>query len=41
MKQYGLENRYIDVVVGDSSLPLWKKELKLDAIITDRKEFLL
>lgn len=33
--QYGLENRYIDVIVADSSLPLWSKEFQLDAIITD------
>lgn len=37
LKQYNLESHYIDVVVGDSSLPLWKPGLKLDAIITDRK----
>lgn len=37
LKQYGTENRYIDVVVGDSSLPLWHEQLKLDSIVTDRK----
>ncbi|XP_034250406.1 tRNA (guanine(10)-N2)-methyltransferase homolog isoform X2 [Thrips palmi] len=35
LRQYGLENQYIDVVVADSSLPLWVKEFELDAIITD------
>lgn len=39
MKQYGLESHYLDVLVGDSSLPIWRPELTLDAIITDR-EFL-
>ncbi|KAE8744251.1 hypothetical protein FOCC_FOCC009171 [Frankliniella occidentalis] len=33
--QYGLQNQYIDVVVADSSLPLWVKNFELDAIITD------
>lgn len=33
--QYGLENRYIDVIVADSSLPLWVHGFELDAIITD------
>lgn len=37
MKQYGLESHYIDVLVGDSSLPLWKSEFQLDAVITDRR----
>ncbi|KAK7603244.1 hypothetical protein V9T40_003243 [Parthenolecanium corni] len=35
MKQYGLESHYLDVLVGDSSLPIWRPELRLDAIITD------
>lgn len=37
LKQYGTEDRYIDVVIGDSSLPLWYEQLKLDGIVTDRK----
>ncbi|KAL0275169.1 UNVERIFIED_CONTAM: hypothetical protein PYX00_003114 [Menopon gallinae] len=35
MKQYGIESQYIDVVIGDSSLPLWHSQLELDSIITD------
>lgn len=37
MKQYGLTSQYVDVVVADSSLPLWRDSLQFDAIITDRK----
>lgn len=33
--QYNLQHRYLDVVVTDSSMPLWKPGFKLDAIITD------
>lgn len=35
MKQYGLESHYLDVVVADTSLPLWRCHSLLDAIITD------
>lgn len=35
MKQYGIDSRYLDVVVSDFSRPLWKEGLKFDAIITD------
>ena len=35
-RQYNIEDRYLDVVVGDSSLPLWRSApLKFDAILTD------
>lgn len=37
LTQYGLRSKYLDVVVGDSSLPLWRSEWKFDAIITDRE----
>lgn len=37
LTQYGLEHRYLDIIVGDSSLPLWREGFKLDAIITDRE----
>lgn len=36
MKQYGLEHRYLDLVVTDFSLPMWKEGWEFDAIITDR-----
>lgn len=35
MRQYGVEDRYLDVVVSDFSLPMWREGLKFDAIITD------
>ncbi|VVD00129.1 unnamed protein product [Leptidea sinapis] len=35
MKQYGIESHYLDVLVSDFSLPLWRNDLKFDAIITD------
>jgi len=34
-EQYGVQSRYLDVLVGDASLPLWRDDLKFDAIITD------
>ncbi|KAG8331278.1 tRNA methyltransferase 11 [Homalodisca vitripennis] len=33
--QYQLTSHYIDVVVADASLPLWRDRLTVDAIITD------
>ncbi|XP_043272305.1 tRNA (guanine(10)-N2)-methyltransferase homolog isoform X2 [Venturia canescens] len=35
MKQYGKESYYLDVVVSDFSRPLWKSDMRVDAIITD------
>lgn len=37
MKQYGMADKYIDVLVADSSLPIWRSDMLLDAVITDRK----
>jgi len=37
MLQYGTGSQYLDVVVADASLPLWRSSFKLDCIITDRK----
>jgi len=37
MYQYGMSSYYIDVVVADFSYPLWRSNLRIDAIITDRK----
>lgn len=35
-RQYNMEDRYLDVIVADSSLPLWRENsVKFDAIITD------
>ncbi|KAL0881365.1 hypothetical protein ABMA27_001242 [Loxostege sticticalis] len=35
MKQYGTSSRYLDVLVSDFSLPMWREDLKFDSIITD------
>ncbi|XP_075211721.1 tRNA (guanine(10)-N(2))-methyltransferase TRMT11 isoform X2 [Lycorma delicatula] len=35
LKQYKLRDRYLDVVIADSSLPFWRSDLVLDSIITD------
>lgn len=37
MCQYGLSSCYLDVVVADFSYPLWRADLRIDAIITDRE----
>ncbi|XP_076177877.1 tRNA (guanine(10)-N(2))-methyltransferase TRMT11 isoform X2 [Ptiloglossa arizonensis] len=35
MNQYGKSSYYIDVVVSDFSVPLWRSDMYIDAIITD------
>ncbi|XP_029161364.1 tRNA (guanine(10)-N2)-methyltransferase homolog [Nylanderia fulva] len=35
MRQYGMSSYYLDVVVADFSYPLWRTDLRIDAIITD------
>ncbi|XP_076245628.1 tRNA (guanine(10)-N(2))-methyltransferase TRMT11 isoform X1 [Calliopsis andreniformis] len=35
MSQYGKSSYYIDVVVSDFSYPLWRPDLRIDAIVTD------
>ncbi|XP_034487788.1 tRNA (guanine(10)-N2)-methyltransferase homolog [Drosophila innubila] len=35
LKQYGCEDRYMDVVVADFSNPLWHPRIRFDSIITD------
>ncbi|XP_014348366.1 tRNA (guanine(10)-N2)-methyltransferase homolog isoform X2 [Latimeria chalumnae] len=35
LRQYNLENSYIDVLVSDASKTIWKKRSLFDAIITD------
>ncbi|XP_067213095.1 tRNA (guanine(10)-N2)-methyltransferase homolog isoform X2 [Linepithema humile] len=35
MRQYGMSSHYLDVVVADFSYPLWRVDLRLDAIMTD------
>lgn len=41
MKQYGFESQYLDAIVADAALPLWRHHSFFDAIITDRKMFSL
>nr|CAD7572524.1 unnamed protein product [Timema californicum] len=36
MEQYGRSSQYIDAVVADAALPMWRADFKLDAVITDR-----
>ncbi|KAJ4433594.1 hypothetical protein ANN_15904 [Periplaneta americana] len=35
MQQYGRGSHYLDVIVADAALPLWRSTFKLDSIITD------
>ncbi|XP_012266608.2 tRNA (guanine(10)-N2)-methyltransferase homolog isoform X2 [Athalia rosae] len=35
MKQYGTSSYYLDVLVSDFSLPVWRSDMRVDAIITD------
>ncbi|XP_077156245.1 tRNA (guanine(10)-N(2))-methyltransferase TRMT11 isoform X5 [Paroedura picta] len=35
LRQYGLENYYLDILVSDASKPIWRKGMQFDAIITD------
>ncbi|XP_045485099.1 tRNA (guanine(10)-N2)-methyltransferase homolog isoform X2 [Pieris rapae] len=35
MRQYGIMSQYLDVLVSDFSRPLWRQDLKFDALITD------
>jgi tRNA (guanine10-N2)-methyltransferase len=37
MLQYGKGSQYLDVIVADASLPLWRPSFRVDCIITDRK----
>lgn len=39
MEQYGLKDKYLDIVVADSSLPYWRPGMIFDVIVTDRKAF--
>ncbi|KAF4517753.1 hypothetical protein B566_EDAN002958 [Ephemera danica] len=32
---YGLSSHYLDVLVADAALPIWRPDLRFDAIITD------
>ena len=36
LQQYGLEDRYVDMLVADAARCVWRREELFDAIITDR-----
>ena len=37
LRQYGLDDRYVDVLVADAARCVWREGELFDAIITDRK----
>ena len=37
LRQYGLESRYVDMMVADAAQYPWKEQEVFDAIVTDRK----
>ena len=37
LKQYNLDNEYIDMLVSDASRSVWRSTELFDAIVTDRK----
>lgn len=36
MEQYSSVDKYIDVIVADSSLPCWRSDVEFDCILADR-----
>lgn len=38
LRQYGLEDRYLDVLVADAARNVWRPGELFDAIITDRMQ---
>lgn len=39
LRQYGLEHRYIDMLIADAASSIWRQQEIFDAIVTDRKDF--
>ena len=37
LRQYGLEYRYVDMLVADAASSIWRQQEVFDAIVTDRK----
>lgn len=37
LRQYGLEHRYVDMLVADAASSIWRQQEIFDAIVTDRK----
>lgn len=40
MRQYNLSSQYLDILVADFARPLWKPDIRFDAILTDRMQFI-
>ena len=38
LRQYGLESRYVDMMVADAAKCVWKEQEIFDAIVTDREQ---
>lgn len=36
MEQYSCVDKYIDVIVADSSSPCWRNDIEFDCILADR-----
>ena len=36
LRQYGLEHRYVDMLVADAASSVWRQQEVFDAIVTDR-----
>ena len=41
LRQYGLEDHYIDMLVADADKCIWRNQEIFDAIVTDRRYLLL
>lgn len=39
LRQYGLEHRYVDMLVADAASSIWRQKEIFDAIVTDREHF--
>lgn len=37
LRQYGLESRYVDMLVADAAKCMWREQELFDAILTDRE----
>lgn len=37
MEQYGIQHRYLDVLINDFATSFWRDNVEFDSIITDRK----
>ena len=37
LRQYGLEDHYVDMLVADAAKSVWRNQEIFDAIVTDRR----